>query len=268
MNKNRGQPWTTGIGTGAHEGWWRWKAENRVKGKKYRTDGEGRRQGDGIDNREKESEIVQGCEGWVVKAPKVKSNEDLRADSTSADAGKCPCMLFLPIYNVNSILKCCLMESLQLYPSLIEGRVQRLSVSHVWAEFVCFFPPVFSTRSPKTHRRGRPVDPQLFWKVGKVIVFIFLDTLCAFKCAAQPNCYDPHQWFRFRHSKIQHQASHSDPTQHASCQYCHHHRFTFTVLTTKWNRSGVDAPTGPSELDFTGKRPPKLFHFVIKQPCC
>lgn len=138
MNKNRGQPWTTGIGTGAHEGWWRWKAENRAKGKKYRTDGEGRRQGDGIDNREKESEIVEGCEGWVVKAPKVKSNEDLRADCR-ADAGKCPRMLFLPIYNVNSILKCCLMESLQLHPSLNDGRVQRLSVSHVWAEFVCFF---------------------------------------------------------------------------------------------------------------------------------
>lgn len=50
---------------------------------------------DGI-NCEKESERVEACEGRAVTALKVKSNEDLWADPTSADAGKCGCMLFLP----------------------------------------------------------------------------------------------------------------------------------------------------------------------------
>lgn len=53
--------------------------------KKELTDGEGRLHRDGINNGEDEFKIKESCEAWVVKAPKVKSNEDLWADSTSAE---------------------------------------------------------------------------------------------------------------------------------------------------------------------------------------
>lgn len=89
------------------------------------------------------------------------------------------------------------MESLQLQLSLND--VQVWSPSRL--SRVCLF--LYSGfLHPQPHTRGRPIDPRLLLKAGKVIVFIFLDTLCAFQCATQRNCEAPHQWLGLRHQRF------------------------------------------------------------------
>lgn len=88
-------------------------AEKQRSERQERSDG-GMEKADGISNREKETKIVEACEGRVVKALKVQSDEDLWAGSTSADTGKRGCGLLLPTKDLNSILRCCRMQILQL----------------------------------------------------------------------------------------------------------------------------------------------------------